>query len=118
MSYMSGRFVATVKEEGFSGGSEGKESACNAGDLGLIHGLEDPLEEKMATHSSIFNCKIPWTEEPGGLLSVHGVAKHTHISILSITFLTVTWISAALSPVHVLPTEMSYGHLLGSSRDK
>ena len=39
MSYMSGRFVVTVKEEGFSGGSEGKESACNAGDLGLILGL-------------------------------------------------------------------------------
>ena len=39
MSYTSGRFVVTVKEEGFSGGSEGKESACNAGDLGLILGL-------------------------------------------------------------------------------
>jgi len=92
--------------------------AENTGEEGLFHGLEDPLKEKMATHSSTFNCKIPWTEEPGGLLSVHGVAKHTHISILSITFLIVTWISAALSPVHVLPTEMSYGHLLGSSRDK
>ena len=31
MSYMSGRFTVTVKEEGFSGGSDGKESACNAG---------------------------------------------------------------------------------------
>ena len=71
----------------------------------------------MATHSSIFNCKTPWTEEPAGLQPVHGVAKHTHISTLSITFLTVTWISAALSPVHVLPTEMSYGHILGSSRE-
>ena len=28
---------------------------------------EDPLEEKMATHSSILAWKIPWTEEPGGL---------------------------------------------------
>ena len=28
---------------------------------------EDPLEEEMATHSSIFAWKIPWTEEPGGL---------------------------------------------------
>ena len=28
-------------------------------------GWEDPLEEEMATHSSIFACKIPWTEEPG-----------------------------------------------------
>ena len=31
---------------------------------------EDPLEEKMATHSSILAWKIPWTEEPGGLQSM------------------------------------------------
>ena len=30
-------------------------------------GREDPLEEKMAAHSSIFAWRIPWTEEPGGL---------------------------------------------------
>ena len=29
---------------------------------------EDPLEKKMATHSSILLWRIPWTEEPGGLL--------------------------------------------------
>ena len=29
-------------------------------------GGEDPLEEGMATHSSILAWKIPWTEEPGG----------------------------------------------------
>ena len=45
---------------GFPSGSDGKESACNAGDLGLIPGQEEPLEKGMATHSSI-------TEEPGGL---------------------------------------------------
>ena len=28
---------------------------------------EDPLEKRMATHSSILACRIPWTEEPGGL---------------------------------------------------
>ena len=33
-------------------------------------GWEDPLEEKMATDSSILAWKIPWTEEPGGLQSV------------------------------------------------
>ena len=32
--------------------------------------LEDPLEEGMATHSSILAWEIPWTEEPGGLLSM------------------------------------------------
>ena len=33
-------------------------------------GWEDPLEEGMATHSSILAWRIPWTEEPGGLQSV------------------------------------------------
>ena len=33
-------------------------------------GREDPLEEDMETHSSIFAWKIPWTEEPGGLQSM------------------------------------------------
>ena len=31
---------------------------------------EDPLEESMATHSSILAWRIPWTEEPGGLQSI------------------------------------------------
>ena len=31
---------------------------------------EDPLEEEMATHSSILAWRIPWTEEPGGLQSM------------------------------------------------
>ena len=30
-------------------------------------GQEDPLEEEMATHSSILAWRIPWTEQPGGL---------------------------------------------------
>ena len=33
-------------------------------------GREDPLEEEMATHSSIHDWEIPWTEEPGGLQSM------------------------------------------------
>ena len=35
-------------------------------------GQEYPLKKGMATHSSILACRIPWTEEPGG---VHGVTK-------------------------------------------
>ena len=50
---------------GFPGDSDSKESACNAGDLRQ----EDPLEEGMATHSSILAWRIPWTEGPGGLQS-------------------------------------------------
>ena len=33
-------------------------------------GLKDPLEEGMATHSSVLAWEIPWTEEPGGLQSL------------------------------------------------
>ena len=33
-------------------------------------GQEDPLEEEMATHSSILSRTTPWTEEPGGLQSM------------------------------------------------
>ena len=33
-------------------------------------GWEDPLEEEMATHSSILAWKIPWTEQPSGLQSM------------------------------------------------
>ena len=52
---------------GFPDGSDSEESACNAGDSGLIPGQEDPLERGMETHSSILAWRIPWTEEPGGL---------------------------------------------------
>ena len=38
-------------------------------------GLEDPLEEGMATHSSILAWRILWTEEPGQA-KVHGVPKN------------------------------------------
>ena len=36
-------------------------------------GPEDPLEKGMAVHSSILAWRIPWTEEPGGL--IRGVSK-------------------------------------------
>ena len=55
----------------------GKESACSTGDVEVrvqSLGQEDPLEEEMATHSSILAWKIPWTEEPDWA-TVHGVAK-------------------------------------------
>ena len=38
-------------------------------------GWEDPLEREMAAHSSMLAREIPWTEEPGGLHTVHGDAK-------------------------------------------
>ena len=46
-------------------GSDGEESACSAGDVGLIPSREDPLEKRMATHCSILAWRIPGTEEAG-----------------------------------------------------
>ena len=40
---------------------------CSAGDIGLIPGLEDPLEKEMSDRSSILAWETPWTEESGGL---------------------------------------------------
>ena len=36
---------------------------------------EDPLEKELATYSGILAWRIPWTEEPGGPHTVHGVAN-------------------------------------------
>ena len=45
-----------------------KNPPANAGKETWVRSLgwEDPLEEGMATHSSILAWRIPWTEEPGG----------------------------------------------------
>ena len=60
-----------LHSQGFPRGSDGKESACNAGDPGLIPGAGgDHLEEEMATHSSVLAWRIRWIEEPGGLQSI------------------------------------------------
>ena len=50
-----------------------KNLPTNSGDkrdTGLVPGSEDPLAKKMATHSSIFAWRIPWTDEPGRLWSI------------------------------------------------
>ena len=52
---------------GFSGGLDGKESVCNAGDLSSIPGWGRHSGEGMAIHSGILAWRIPWTDEPGGL---------------------------------------------------
>ena len=61
-----------MDKRGSPGGSDGKESACNVGDLGLIPALGRSLEEGMTNHSSILAWRIPmdrgaWTG------TVHGV---------------------------------------------
>ena len=50
-----------------------KNPPANAGDIrdmGSIPESEDPLQEEMATHSSILAWRLPWTEEPERLQSM------------------------------------------------
>ena len=42
-------------------------------------GQEDPLEEGMATYSSMFAYKIPWTQKPGGLQSRGSLKNWIHL---------------------------------------
>ena len=67
MKYIGGQTILSTYAHyvGFPGGSDYKESACNAGDWVWSLGWEDPLGEGMAIHSSILPWRIPWTEEPG-----------------------------------------------------
>ena len=64
--------------------SHSKESACNAGDQGVIPRSGRSPEEGMATHPSILAWRIPRTEEPGQLQSMvsqrvsHDWATNTH----------------------------------------
>ena len=50
---------------GFPHISVDKESACNAGNSGLILGWKDPLAKGMANNSSTLAWRIPWPVEPG-----------------------------------------------------
>jgi len=59
--------LGTVAE--LPGGSESKESACNAGHLGLIPGSGRSPEEGNGKHSSTLAWKIPWMKKPGRLES-------------------------------------------------
>ena len=58
---------------GFPGNSVGKETSCSAGALGQ----KNPLEKRMATHSSILAWRTPWKEEPGKLQSVRSQESDT-----------------------------------------
>ena len=72
----------------FPSGSVVKNLPANAGDTGVqvwSLGQEDPMEKKMATHSSFLAWKIPWTEELGGLYTIGSqrvghdwATEHTH----------------------------------------
>ena len=61
---------------GLSWWLSGKESACTAEDPDSIPGPGRPLENGMATHSSILAWKIPWTEDPGGFMGSQRVGHN------------------------------------------
>ena len=54
----------------FPGGSDSKESTCNAEDLGLNPGQDRCPGEENGYPLSILGWKVPWTEEPRGLQSI------------------------------------------------
>ena len=66
-----------VGNMGFPCSSVGKESACNAGNLGLIPGSVRSPGEGNGTHLSILAWRIPWIEEPG-CLQFMGLQKIRH----------------------------------------
>ena len=68
-SFLSNISSALVSILGFPGSSDGKENACNAGDLGSITGLGRCSGEGN-DRRSILAWRTPWTEEPGGLQSI------------------------------------------------
>ena len=55
------------KATGFPDGSVVKKPPANAEDASSVSGQEDPLEEGIATHSSLLAWQIPWAEESGVL---------------------------------------------------
>ena len=62
-------------------------------------GPEDPLEKGMATHSSMLTWRIPWTEEPGGVLMGSQVSDMTGqltLSLLSYENIIATLAQAAV----------------------
>ena len=66
----------------FLGDSVVKNPPVNLGDTGSNPGLEDLLEEGIATHSSILAWEIPWTEKPGWLQSMGSRTKQQkHIEL-------------------------------------
>ena len=63
-------FANNRREIIFPGDSDSEECAATRETQVRSLSQEDPLEKGMATHSSVLACRIPWTEESGGLQSM------------------------------------------------
>ena len=68
--------IITPFVPGFPGDSDGKVSACNVGDPGLVSGSGRSPGEGNHNPLSILAWEIPWTEEPGGLQSMGHRVRH------------------------------------------
>ena len=70
-----------IKQMDFPSGSVRKNPpSMQETQVWIFLGQEDPLEEEMATHSSILAWETPWTEEPGGLWSMELQKSQTQLS--------------------------------------
>ena len=67
---MAEQFLMSAKAMGFPGGSESKESACSAGDLGLIPGLGRFPWRAWQPTPVFLPGESSWREEPGRLQSM------------------------------------------------
>ena len=68
--FLRANFLSLLGTWAFPHGSDGKESAYNAEDLGLIPGLERSPGEGNGYPLQYSCLRIPWTEEPGGIQSM------------------------------------------------
>ena len=79
-------------------------------------GGEDPLEEGMATHSSIFARRIPWTEELGGLsprgCKESGTIKVTeHVCVFTLKIILFTIQKLGLNKIYRIPKVLYTGSI-------
>ena len=65
----------------------------------MILGQDDPLEEEMATHSSILAWRIPWTGEPGRLQSMGVTKSQTCLSYYTDSLVAVRRLLTAVASV-------------------
>ena len=79
-------------------------------------GQEDPLENEMATHSSILAWGSPWTEEPGGLQCM-GLQRAGHDCVNNIHFFQ-PFLSIQFSSINYIHIIYSYHHDGGSDNKK